>query len=850
MDIVRFGGIATFVFLLSACSWFADPDELLAKAEQAYADADYREARVRLQALLKQAPERAEAHYLLAKTYLATGEPAPALKELDTAEQLGFSREKLQIIHARALFAAGKPDAVIKRFPSAKELEAAGKGQALLLLGDAQARLRQWPSATRTYRAAAKVDEVALEAWLALGRMSLERSDTEAVHHYLRNAAEIAPENRKTQLLVGDLALAEGRPTEAKRAFSSILDAGYEERAATGLIRALLVEGDIDAAEREVKRLSEAFPQTFQSLFFRAVIAEGRGDYESAIKHANRVYQSRPNFVPGLLILGEAHLAQGYTAIAKQYLEQAYQLNPDNPQVRLQLAKASERAGEPERIIELLKPLPAGSAPSLQREALLSRAFLQTGDPDAADHLAVWIGERADKYPNARQLAANIHLALGQTAKARAQLQELISEQPDFVPAELMLARLDAMEGHKKRAHQRLSRVLEMHPDDVKTLTALARLELSSGEFEKAVAKLEIVRTRNPEALEPKLLLARTYLKAGKMEAAADIAAELERFTPKDEDATTVVADVAIARSDFKKARKTLEAALKEHPRASRLTFMLGRALLAQDDAEGAISAWERLLFENPNYLQARRALVSVNLKKRRYAEAEEHIRMLLRAGSADFGNRVLLGDVLKLQGKYKPAITVYNEVYAEKPDGRIAVKWYGALKATGDESAYRILESHLQRQPNDDRVRIVLAQDHQAAGRIERSIHEYEEVRARHPEQPLVLNNLAGLYHQTGDERALGLAEKAFERVPDSPEVADTLAQILIEKGRVERALPLLKRAWAARPENPQIGYHASLAYLEAGKPAKAKAILTELLSSDKAFASRKEAEALLADL
>ncbi len=713
MDIVRLGGVVSLVFVLSACSWFADPEELFAQAQQAYADANYREARVRLQALLEQAPERADAHYLLAKTHLATGRPGSALGAVNMAVDLGFSLERARITRARALLATGQPEAVIEFLPTTAELEATGQGEALLLLGHAQARLHQWESAKSSYSAAAGFEKIALEGWLALGRMSLAMNDLEGVHGYLDKVTEMAPEERRIRLLAGDLALAEHNPKAAREAFSSILTVEYEERAATGVIQAMLAEGDIEAASIGVKRLAETFPQTVQSSFLRAVIAKAKGDYESAIQHANQVYLSQPDFVPGLLIMGGAHLEQGYTSIARQYLEQAYQLDPDNPQVRLQLARVSEMADEHEQMIEMLEPL-----------------------------------------------------------------------------------------------------------------------------------------TLDPEALEPKILLTLAYMKVGKIEAAAAVAAELEPFTPEHADATAVVAEVALVQTDFKKARGLLDAALEETPRADRLAFMLGKTLFAQEDIDAAISTWERLLVNTPGHVQARRALVSAYHKQGRHKEVEEHLRMLLREHSADWRLRVLLGDVLKHQHRPESALAMYNEVYAEKPMSRIAVKRYEMQKAAGHESAYRSLESHLQQQPKDDRVRILLAQVHQAAGRVERSIGEYEKVYARHSDQPLVLNNLAWLYHQNGDERAQALAEKAFELAPGSPEVADTLGQIWMKAGRVEKALPLLEKAWSARPENPEIGYSASLAYIEAGKPEKAKAILGELLSSEKSFPSRKEAEALRAEL
>ncbi len=105
------------------------------------------------------------------------------------------------------------------------------------------------------------------------------------------------------------------------------------------------------------------------------------------------------------------------------------------------------------------------------------------------------------------------------------------------------------------------------------------------------------------------------------------------------------------------------------------------------------------------------------------------------------------------------------------------------------------------------------------------------------------MLNNLAWLYQQTGDERAEATARRAFDLAPDDPAVIDTYGWILVRSGKVTEGLAALERAAARAPDNPDIRYHHAYALAQAGQGAKARAVLDELLAAHPQFASRTEA-------
>ena len=93
-------------------------------------------------------------------------------------------------------------------------------------------------------------------------------------------------------------------------------------------------------------------------------------------------------------------------------------------------------------------------------------------------------------------------------------------------------------------------------------------------------------------------------------------------------------------------------------------------------------------------------------------------------------------------------------------------------------------------------------------------------------------------------------LARRAFALVPGDPDVADTLALILLEVGEEQEALDLLKGARETAVDDTGIHFHFARALAANGLTDGAVSELRALLGRDRDFPQRPQAEALLARL
>jgi Flp pilus assembly protein TadD len=97
--------------------------------------------------------------------------------------------------------------------------------------------------------------------------------------------------------------------------------------------------------------------------------------------------------------------------------------------------------------------------------------------------------------------------------------------------------------------------------------------------------------------------------------------------------------------------------------------------------------------------------------------------------------------------------------------------------------------------------------------------------------------------------DAALQLAQTAKRKLPDSPEVNDTLGLIYYRKNLPAMAIPPLKLSVEKDAANPEYQYHLGMAYAKNGDEALARQALQRALAS-KGFERAADAKALLDSL
>ena len=129
-------------------------------------------------------------------------------------------------------------------------------------------------------------------------------------------------------------------------------------------------------------------------------------------------------------------------------------------------------------------------------------------------------------------------------------------------------------------------------------------------------------------------------------------------------------------------------------------------------------------------------------------------------------------------------------------------------------------------------------------------AIAVYERILKLSPEHPIALNNLANIFSTRDPSLALRYAKRAYQRAPGDVAVMDTYGWLLLKTGDSKQALGLLRTAFAAAPYATEVHFHLAAAMVENGEKAQARKELEKLLSNQREFPVKQDAQALLSTL
>ena len=101
-----------------------------------------------------------------------------------------------------------------------------------------------------------------------------------------------------------------------------------------------------------------------------------------------------------------------------------------------------------------------------------------------------------------------------------------------------------------------------------------------------------------------------------------------------------------------------------------------------------------------------------------------------------------------------------------------------------------------------------------------------YEEIVNGDPTAAVAANNLAWIYAEEGDklDEALRLAQSAAVRMPENPEVQDTIGWIYYKQELPALAIPRFEKSVEKSPDTAMFHYHLALALSKSGDITRAR--------------------------
>jgi putative PEP-CTERM system TPR-repeat lipoprotein len=604
--------------------------------------------------------------------------------------------------------------------------------------------------------------------------------------------------------------------------------------------------GDPSAAEKELDRAATAGapPQRVRELRYELMLAQQRYD---------ELAEQLPSdtSLPALrrwLLTGRVEAARGRSEEAEAALKEALALAPQDPEVLLEWARV--RAAQ--RDVQPALELPAKIAQSKQAahaHLLRGQVLMARGDHKGARTAFAAAWNARSNLPAREQVATaaaltEVDLALGDADAAEKSLGSLGQWAPDALITHHLRARLALLRNDPVRAVAETQRALRIDPDYLPAQVLLAAAHLSQGSLEQAEDILGRLLAAHPENPAARKLLAQVYLARN----APQQAQRVLEGTPggADADADWLLGAALLRAGDSAAAMEHLERAAQAEPEDERKRIDLAGAYIASGAAPKAVELLKAIPPESKYAARAQVLLVMATAVGKPPAEAQREIRDLVAEHPDQPQLLTAAGAYFAQREEAATARNLLSAAVKQDPASSSARLALARLEATSGNlvEAERQVRALLEHDPRDQQARIALAELAWRAGDRARARKELEEAVSIEPGAVDARLRLAQIAFLDGDAvRARSLLEQAVNVARDRGAALSAAARVLAQAGFADEALAKHRAAVAAG--RSQSALEAARLHLDLGQARQAREVLESVLVARPQW---REAQRLLA--
>jgi tetratricopeptide (TPR) repeat protein len=700
---------------------------------------------------------------------------------------------------------------------------------------------RKYKEASILYRRALNKDLRSPDAWYRLGLVNTKLGGLPEARKDFSRAMELNPANQDAVVQLGDLDLA-----------FYLLD--------PRMGRSYLAD-----LQEITGRLLKQDPRSFNALRFSGNIALAKNDTASAIQAfeaANQVKPDQPDLV--LTLVQTMFAAQqneageklaGQLMESRKGFEQIYDalyihyLRGNRPELAEQVLqrKISNNPARGTYLIQLASYYVLVHRPA---DVLATLARL-TSDPKKFPNGRLEAGDffvRLRDYPAAlREFQAGRQQHAGQNTSATRVYRKRIAE-------------VLATEGARDQAQAMVADLLKEDSRDPEARALRATLTLASGETSQiraAISELQELAKALPSSATLHFNLGRAFMAATDRQNLELAREQLEialKIEPHHVPAKLAWAELALARAEPARAVQAADEVSRDDPDNPAARLVRANSFLKMAEPAKARAELTALLGMYPNSADGREQLAELDLIERRYTQAEAGFRALVqtndsrgalglvRCGIAqghwqqaiqiasgqsqrsperqDY--RQALAEVYVASGNFTAAAAQFEILVGKDPKSARVYVQLGEAKVRGGDSAGAVAAFQTARQlaPADAAPALDLALLYDQTARSKEARYEYQIVIQLQPDNIVALNNLAYLDAEEGVnlDRALAHAQRAQQRMPDDPDVQDTLALVYIRKNLTSDGVRMLRDLVGRNPDNAAFHLHLALALYQKG--------------------------------
>jgi putative PEP-CTERM system TPR-repeat lipoprotein len=537
-----------------------------------------------------------------------------------------------------------------------------------------------------------------------------------------------------------------------------------------------------------------------------------------------------------LMAKAQQDFAAGDYTAANIALKNAALKEPDNAEVRLQLAVVSLIFGdgasaekEARRAVEL-------GIPADRATIVLLRAIYLQGELERVLAESETIPENLDPKIKADAMAYRAHalIAQQQFKLAESTIEQALALNEESVLAILAKAHYEAQLGRRETAMALAKRAVEIDASYSEVWALIGDLNAADGKlaeakeaYDKAVANLQYVG----------LVSARR----------AYVAAQLGDFDTAQSDIEVLYTNgyrsqayvnfvegyIEFRQANYPAATAALEKSIASNPDDPLVKLYLAASYIQEGKLEQARVVANQLYYAIPNSVEIARLLASLSIKQQDFGAAKSTLNTLLEVNEDDTVALGMLGTIALMEGKADESVAHLERLATLSPDNDSVKSMLNLARTMRGDYVTELTATAEQDIPPEEMGQALLsAATALKQGQLKEALTIAENLQQQFPGEVAPVNMLATIYLSVGDWRkGKELLEKALTIEPMNPSALKSLAKIQLRIGEAPRAKELISAYLKEHPEDEEaIGIQSEVIVATESYP-QAETQLTELL-------------------
>ncbi len=425
------------------------------------------------------------------------------------------------------------------------------------------------------------------------------------------------------------------------------------------------------------------------------------------------------------------------------------------------------------------------------------------------------------------------------------QLKNAFQENPQFLPALVLLGKSYLETGNPAAAETALSDAIELGADPSLVIIPLSNAYLM--QFKHDLLLTQTVDKTLPRTIKAELhiLRARAALEINNVPMVDQSVAAAEKLDPFSADLLALKATLLMRSGKLKEAEELSTRLTDIYPNS--ITALLTSASLKhlKGNLEGALAGYTEIIAQEPNSRDARIARIGLLMDLNRDANSEGDFTALTESGTSDprisylravsfakagdeIGSTAALNETLNILDK------LGSEIFGRNLQ-LLMVAGIANYSMNNFESARSHLEAYVQASPNELAPQRILATVYMRTGEFRNAVNILKNMLAIWPDDPQLLNMLAQAYDKAGDHQLSILTfEKALNQSKDNPRLQEQLAISKMNAGFLEQGLSELNNLFFADEPNTSSGLALAVTLLNQQKYNEAIKITRELVEQN----------------